>query len=370
MTSAILMQQLDYWFVRKPQGFYKYSEPPKTESKTYRTGDSWTEELGFSMEELQCAFKNIGVAYKSKSDFKDAVKEGTTFINSEGEECFYARYYDRGSGNSFYYRNDVLMDSVLDMLVRETDNAGLRETDNLGFPITPETDIPVLPETDNVGLHNTKNTSSEITITKNTSPAASATDESLEKTKGFNQPLSMTKEDVLVSILEIVSEIPDADMKSNVPNTKSKAKDKLWTKRDGAYFALINKAFDILTAKGIDWRREGKHCRELVTLIREGQYTLEQVIYCVAWAYKVGKFDFFTMSTLSVPKLMPQFLDLYRTGKLQESLDMKPKYETSGQRTERIYTERENETDKQRQERAKFAKDYAERTGVRKPARI
>ena len=47
VTASILMQQLDYWFEKKPGGFYKFLEPCEN-NELYKTGDSWTEELGFS----------------------------------------------------------------------------------------------------------------------------------------------------------------------------------------------------------------------------------------------------------------------------------------------------------------------------------
>ena len=33
VTASILMQQLDYWFEKKPNGFYKFLEPCKNENQ-------------------------------------------------------------------------------------------------------------------------------------------------------------------------------------------------------------------------------------------------------------------------------------------------------------------------------------------------
>ena len=63
------MQQLDYWFAKsngKP--FYKFKSP--CEHKMYKKGDSFTEELGFSIDEFTTAFFKIGTVFKSKTEFE------------------------------------------------------------------------------------------------------------------------------------------------------------------------------------------------------------------------------------------------------------------------------------------------------------
>ena len=64
VTASILMQQLDYWFEKKPGGFYKFLEPCEN-NELYKTGDSWTEELGFSKYEFKTA---LDVENKTKVD--------------------------------------------------------------------------------------------------------------------------------------------------------------------------------------------------------------------------------------------------------------------------------------------------------------
>lgn len=108
VTASILMQQLDYWFDRSPDGFWKFLEP--SFHKMYKQGDSWTEELGFSAKEFWTAFKQIGIAYKSKTQFENAV--------DKFQGRFYASYYDRKQGLTFYFRNHLLVDRQLDELMR------------------------------------------------------------------------------------------------------------------------------------------------------------------------------------------------------------------------------------------------------------
>ena len=59
VTANILLNQIIYrWIKNNRQEFYKFKEPCK--NKKYREGDSWTEELGFSVKEFDNAIKKIG----------------------------------------------------------------------------------------------------------------------------------------------------------------------------------------------------------------------------------------------------------------------------------------------------------------------
>jgi len=60
VTGALLLQQIWYrWYYNKGQAFYKFKEP--CAHKLYVPGDSWTEEMGFSVSEFETAIKKIGV---------------------------------------------------------------------------------------------------------------------------------------------------------------------------------------------------------------------------------------------------------------------------------------------------------------------
>lgn len=225
------------------------------------------------------------------------------------------------------------------------------------------------------------------TTTKTTNAADAATGTAMVKTESplvasdpsaKEVPLVTQKGDVTRLILELLPRAAEADSyvhevryKSNGDPVKSTIEDPTFTFREGKLFTVIKEAINLIASGVVNWSMEGKYLRELVQMYtREGKFTYVDIIECLAWAYHTEQFDFYKVSSLSVPKLMPKFLDIKRTGRLKESLQMKPKFETAGQRTERIYNELENETDEQRQERAHFAKEYAERTGVKKPARI
>jgi hypothetical protein len=154
VASCILMQQLDYWFNKQANGFYKFLEPSPG-NENYQEGDSWIEELGFSAEEFKTAFSNIGVAYKSKTEFDQT---NNKFLSQDEKEKFYCSYFDRQSKLTFYFRNHNLVDKLLAQLVcsPETDNAGLPETGNPGLLETnksvPRNRQPRFTETDIPGL--------------------------------------------------------------------------------------------------------------------------------------------------------------------------------------------------------------------------
>lgn len=105
-SDAILLQQLDYWSLRYPDGFYKFLAP--CDHENYKEGDSWTEELAFSSDEFRTAFSHIGIAYKSKKQFNE---ESDKFKGK-----YYCSYYDRISRKTYYIRNDELLDQDLDSL--------------------------------------------------------------------------------------------------------------------------------------------------------------------------------------------------------------------------------------------------------------
>jgi hypothetical protein len=107
VTASILMQQLDYWFSKQDgEPFYKFKAP--CENDYYKSGDSFTEELGFSIEEFTNAFAKIGFSYKSKTEFENTV--------DKFQGMFYCSYFDRKEGLTFYFRNHKLLDIKLNEL--------------------------------------------------------------------------------------------------------------------------------------------------------------------------------------------------------------------------------------------------------------
>lgn len=108
VTATILMQQLDYWFERHPDGFYKFQDA-SPDNPAYKLGDSWAEELNFSVAELRSAFDAIGHRHKSKTEWA----ESTDPFHGK----FYCCYTDRRTRLTFYFRNHAMVDAALDALV-------------------------------------------------------------------------------------------------------------------------------------------------------------------------------------------------------------------------------------------------------------
>lgn len=116
VVGCILMQQLDYWFGRYPNGFYKFLEP--SEHPKYLSGQSWSEEIGISIGEFRTAFDRIGTRWKSKTEFDNAPDK---FLGK-----FYASYQDKRANLTFYYRNHELVDSALDELLDHLTMRGVK----------------------------------------------------------------------------------------------------------------------------------------------------------------------------------------------------------------------------------------------------
>lgn len=111
VLSSILFVQLEYWFgAQHGRPFYKFLEPAPAYKK-YKAGDSWTEELGFSLDEFRTAFKKIGIVYKSRKQYNQAGSQ--KFIREDGSEAFYCSVIDRVRGETTYFRNDRLVDRIL-----------------------------------------------------------------------------------------------------------------------------------------------------------------------------------------------------------------------------------------------------------------
>ncbi len=144
ITAVILWQQLDYWFARSPDSFYKFLSPPKTNHEKYRIGDSWTEELGFSEFEFRTAFDKIGVRHTSKGAFNAAENP----FSKNDHEYYFCSYHDKMKGITYYFRNHELADKALDSLVHTQDS-----------PVTKE---PSVTETNNLQLQNPSIPSSTI----------------------------------------------------------------------------------------------------------------------------------------------------------------------------------------------------------------
>lgn len=190
ILSSLLLQQLDYWFERYPEGFYKFLEP--SEHPAYKPGSSWTEELGMTVSEFRTAFDAIGRRFNSKTAFLNAPDK---FIGR-----FFASFIDKRNNVTYYVRNHDVLDQKLSelnaLIIRKKDGLALKDgiqvtdfkaddnsqspvnqiiqspapnisralgnavsaSQEIAFPRTPEMMIPNLHEMESPDLPTTKTT--------------------------------------------------------------------------------------------------------------------------------------------------------------------------------------------------------------------
>lgn len=110
-NACILMQQIEYWMSKYPNGFFKFLAPPTSIQYAYKEGDSWAEELGISGTEYRTAFDQIGVRYKSKKEYDQAKENGDEFRSR-----FYCSYFNKVSRLTHYFRNHDKVEKAIDFL--------------------------------------------------------------------------------------------------------------------------------------------------------------------------------------------------------------------------------------------------------------
>jgi hypothetical protein len=101
--GTLILSALEYWFIKKPDGFYKFMEP--CAHRLYKKGDSWLEEVGLVRKRFARAFEEFGIKYPSRSAFENA--------EDKFEGKLYASYYDRYSNRTFFVRNHDLANETL-----------------------------------------------------------------------------------------------------------------------------------------------------------------------------------------------------------------------------------------------------------------
>lgn len=112
VNASLIWQALEAKFMYfGADTFYYFITPPKAENKLYKVGNSWTEQLFFTIDELTTGFDKICTAYKSRTAFLLAEKAGDVFAGMP-----FARYLDREKYVIYYFRNNTVADYVADCL--------------------------------------------------------------------------------------------------------------------------------------------------------------------------------------------------------------------------------------------------------------
>lgn len=101
--GTLILSALEFWFIKKPEGFYKFMEP--CSHRLYKKGDSWLEEVGLVRKRFARAFEVFGIKYSSRSTFENA--------KDKFKGKLYASYYDRYTNRTFFIRNHDLVNEKL-----------------------------------------------------------------------------------------------------------------------------------------------------------------------------------------------------------------------------------------------------------------
>jgi hypothetical protein len=129
VNATLLLQQVQYWWSKSGnQPFYKFrggtKSIPAPKDTRYKPGDSWLEELGFSLDEFSGALKRIGtkiIKGSSKAEILD-VKELTWDEKSEkwvGTENL-VLYWTTQDHLTYYELNEELFFNVLSLAYAES----------------------------------------------------------------------------------------------------------------------------------------------------------------------------------------------------------------------------------------------------------
>lgn len=102
VTATIMMTQMEYWFQRYPEGFYKFRSKPENHHPLYKDGDSWTEELSITVSQYKTAFRKIGVVLPERADWDLSMGE-TAF-----QGMLYASHFFPRDGTLYFFRNHQL----------------------------------------------------------------------------------------------------------------------------------------------------------------------------------------------------------------------------------------------------------------------
>lgn len=182
-NSNRIFNQLFYWFKKSKfkDGFYKFLEPCR--HRDYRKGDSWTEEMGISSSTFNRAFAQIGVRYKSKTQFESSPDKfkGMPF----------ASYYVRNENKTYYIKNPEF---TQDSPPKQIDKCRFRNRQNDGYrliytsnttnksPISPLTSEKMERKKDKIKIKKEKKPKE---VNQDSSPSIS--DEDLDRAKKMHE---------------------------------------------------------------------------------------------------------------------------------------------------------------------------------------
>jgi hypothetical protein len=94
VNATILLQQIKFrWDANGRKPFYKFFQPAPTH-RAYHSGDSWTEEIGFTISELRGALSKVG---------KRLTKEDMDDLRTALKDTFFGYFTDQQHLTWFYF---------------------------------------------------------------------------------------------------------------------------------------------------------------------------------------------------------------------------------------------------------------------------
>ena len=140
-NGALLLSKLEHLSAcMGHRKFYKFLEPCAHDF--YEVGQSLTEELGLSENQIRTALDSFCITYNGKKQFKDNIQN--LFSDGAGKKYFYCRLLDKRAGLTYYYRNHIEVEKFLkNFEVNFGYKVNLMKSNKLvsghGQPLSPDT---------------------------------------------------------------------------------------------------------------------------------------------------------------------------------------------------------------------------------------
>lgn len=114
VNASILLQQVRFRWRQKGGPFYKFFTPPTKDHNAYKPGDSWTEELGFTLSELQGAMKRIA---------KRLNRKDVENMPASLDGAFFGYYRDQKHLTWHYFNEKYFIEQVIKHYGSPDDNS-------------------------------------------------------------------------------------------------------------------------------------------------------------------------------------------------------------------------------------------------------
>lgn len=114
VNATILLQQVRFrWINHEYKPFYKFFAPPKQTHPAYKPNDSWCEELGFTLSELQGAIKRIA---------KRLTTEDIKNLPQSLDGYFFGYYRDQQHKTWHYFNEAYFLERIVSLYTSKQDS--------------------------------------------------------------------------------------------------------------------------------------------------------------------------------------------------------------------------------------------------------